>query len=142
MRVGCDFCSVGYSANGLFLYTNGYRPADRSVDPSPRVGVTHADDPSNCDETAAKAGATEQGFLMPTQIHVLLIGANELAFGPISRMLNVLDTGRTDVVAITASDNPKLFGRSVLGYSVLAPPSELSRVVHEYAVHGVRINRV
>ena len=72
--------------------------------------------------------------------HVLLIGANRLAWSYL-RMLNVLDTGRTDVVAIL-DDNPKLFGRSVLGYSVLAPPSELSRVVHEYAVHGVRINRV
>src|SRR5271155_5646833 len=72
--------------------------------------------------------------------HILLIGANRLAWSYL-RMLNVLDMGRTDVVAIL-DDNPKLFGRSVLGYPVLAPPSELSRVVHEYAVHGVRINRV
>ena len=55
--------------------------------------------------------------------HILLIGANRLAWSYL-RMLNVLDTGRTDVVAIL-DDNPKLFGRSVLGYSVLAPPSEL-----------------
>src|SRR6202142_570796 len=72
--------------------------------------------------------------------HILLIGANRLAWSYL-RMLNVLDTGRTDVVAIL-DDNPKMFGRSVLGYPVLAPPSELSRVVQEYAVHGVRINRV
>src|SRR5580700_10740840 len=72
--------------------------------------------------------------------HILLIGANRLAWSYL-RMLNVLDTGRTDVVAIL-DDNPKLFGRSVLGYPILAPPSELARVVHEYAVHGVRINRV
>lgn len=72
--------------------------------------------------------------------HILLIGANQLAWSYL-RMLNVLDMGRSDVVAIL-DDNPKLFGRSVLGYPVLAPPSELSRVVHEYAVHGVRISRV
>src|SRR5271163_2905208 len=72
--------------------------------------------------------------------HILLIGANRLTWSYL-RMLNVLDTGRTDVVAIL-DDNPKLFGRSVLGHSVLAPTSELSRVVHEYAVHGVQINRV
>ena len=72
--------------------------------------------------------------------HILLIGANRLAWSYL-RMLNVLDMGRTDVVAIL-DNNPKLFGRSVLGYPVLAPPSELSRVVHEYAVHGVRITRV
>jgi lipopolysaccharide/colanic/teichoic acid biosynthesis glycosyltransferase len=72
--------------------------------------------------------------------HILLIGANQLAWSYL-RMLNVLDMGRTEVVAIL-DDNPKLFGRSILGYPVLAPPSELSRVVHEYAVHGVRINRV
>jgi lipopolysaccharide/colanic/teichoic acid biosynthesis glycosyltransferase len=72
--------------------------------------------------------------------HILLIGANQLAWSYL-RMLNVLDMGRSDVVAIL-DDDPKLFGRSILGYPVLAPPSELSRVVHEYAVHGVRINRV
>jgi FlaA1/EpsC-like NDP-sugar epimerase len=72
--------------------------------------------------------------------HILLIGANQLAWSYL-RMLNVLDMGRTDVVAIL-DDNPKLFGRSILGYPVLAPPSELSRVVHEYGVHGVLINRV
>jgi lipopolysaccharide/colanic/teichoic acid biosynthesis glycosyltransferase len=72
--------------------------------------------------------------------HILLIGANRLACSYL-RMLNVLDMGRSDVVAILDED-PKLFGRSVLGYPVLAPPSELSRVVHEYAVHGVHINRV
>lgn len=72
--------------------------------------------------------------------HILLIGANRLAWSYL-RMLNVLDMGRSDVVAIL-DDNPKMFGRSVLGYPVLAPPSELSRVVREYAVHGVSINRV
>jgi lipopolysaccharide/colanic/teichoic acid biosynthesis glycosyltransferase len=77
----------------------------------------------------------------PTETsHILLIGANQLAWSYL-RMLNVLDMGRTDVVAIL-DENPKLFGRSILGYPVLAPPSELSRVVHEYAVHGVRIDRV
>ena len=79
--------------------------------------------------------------IAPTETnHILLIGANQLAWSYL-RMLNVLDMGRTDVVAIL-DDDPKLFGRSILGYPVLAPPSELSRVAHEYAVHGVRINRV
>jgi lipopolysaccharide/colanic/teichoic acid biosynthesis glycosyltransferase len=72
--------------------------------------------------------------------HILLIGANQLAWSYL-RMLNVLDRGRSDVVAIL-DDNPKLFGRSILGYPVLAPLTELSRVVHEYGVHGVRIDRV
>jgi lipopolysaccharide/colanic/teichoic acid biosynthesis glycosyltransferase len=72
--------------------------------------------------------------------HILLIGANRLAWSYL-RMLNVLDMGRSDVVAILDED-PKLFGRSVLGYPVLAPPSELSRVVNEYAVHGVHINSI
>jgi lipopolysaccharide/colanic/teichoic acid biosynthesis glycosyltransferase len=72
--------------------------------------------------------------------HILLIGSNQLAWSYL-RMLNVLDMGRSDVVAIL-DDDPKLFGRMVLGCPVLAPTSELSRVVHEYAVHGVQINRV
>jgi lipopolysaccharide/colanic/teichoic acid biosynthesis glycosyltransferase len=72
--------------------------------------------------------------------HILLIGANQLAWSYL-RMVNVLDVGRSDVVAIL-DDNRKLFGRSILGCPVLAPTRELSRVVHEYAVHGVQINRV
>src|ERR1700677_3154360 len=72
--------------------------------------------------------------------HILLLGSNQLAWSYL-RMLNVLDMGRSDVVAIL-DDDPKLFGRMVLGCAVLAPTSELSRVVHEYALHGVQINRV
>ena len=72
--------------------------------------------------------------------HILLVGANQLALSYL-RMLSVLDMGRSDVVAIL-DDNPKLFGRSFLGFPVLAPPSEAARVVDEYAVHGVRITRV
>jgi lipopolysaccharide/colanic/teichoic acid biosynthesis glycosyltransferase len=72
--------------------------------------------------------------------HVLLVGANRLAWFYL-RMVESLDFGRTKIVAIL-DDDPKLLGRSLIGHQVLAPPSQLHRVVSEYKVHGVHINRV
>ena len=72
--------------------------------------------------------------------HVVLIGANRLAWFYL-RMINTLDLGRTNIVAIL-DDNPKLLGRSMGGSPVLAVPAELPRVVSEYRVHGVTIDRV
>jgi lipopolysaccharide/colanic/teichoic acid biosynthesis glycosyltransferase len=72
--------------------------------------------------------------------HVLLVGANRLAWFYL-RMIDSLDFGRTQIVAIL-DDDPHLFGRSLIGHQVLAPPSELHRVVSEYKVHGVHIDRV
>jgi lipopolysaccharide/colanic/teichoic acid biosynthesis glycosyltransferase len=72
--------------------------------------------------------------------HVLLVGANRLAWFYL-QMINSFDLGRTKIVAIL-DDDPNLFGRSLIGHQVLAPPSQLHRVVSEYKVHGVHINRV
>ena len=72
--------------------------------------------------------------------HVLVAGANQLAWFYM-RMLHEFDLGRTDVVAVLDSD-PSLLGRTMLGHPILAPPTELRRVVTEYAIHGVQIGRV
>src|SRR5271166_1741046 len=76
----------------------------------------------------------------PKTQHVLIIGANRLA-GSYLRMLDALNTEQPHVAALL-DDNPKLFGRSLFGYSVIAPPSALDRVIKEYKVHGVHIDRV
>ncbi|MGO8833967.1 MAG: sugar transferase [Roseiarcus sp.] len=72
--------------------------------------------------------------------YVLLIGANRLAWFYL-RLVDNFDLGRTTIVAIL-DDDARLFGRSMIGYPVLAPPSELHRVISEYRVHGVRVNKV
>ena len=74
------------------------------------------------------------------QQQVLLVGANRLAWFYL-RMVDSLDFGRTKIVAIL-DDDPNLLGRSLIGHQVLAPPSQLHRVVSEYKVHGVHIDRV
>jgi lipopolysaccharide/colanic/teichoic acid biosynthesis glycosyltransferase len=56
-------------------------------------------------------------------------------------MVKSLDLGQTKIVGIL-DDDPKLLGRSLIGHSVLAPPSQLDRVVSEYKVHGVHIDHV
>ena len=71
---------------------------------------------------------------------VLVIGANRLA-GFYLRMVDTLSRGRTNIVALLDA-NPRYVGRSLYGHHVLAPPGDLERVVTEYAVHGVKIDRV
>jgi lipopolysaccharide/colanic/teichoic acid biosynthesis glycosyltransferase len=72
--------------------------------------------------------------------YVLLVGANRLAWFYLQAVKSV-GLGRTEIVAIL-DDDPSLFGRTMFGYQVLAPPSQLPRVVSEYKVHGVDISRV
>ena len=72
--------------------------------------------------------------------HVLVIGANRLTH-VYFRVLDTLTNGKSSVVAIL-DPNPRFLGRSVHGCIVLGPPSDLARVVAEYKVHGVVIDRI
>jgi lipopolysaccharide/colanic/teichoic acid biosynthesis glycosyltransferase len=72
--------------------------------------------------------------------HVLIVGANRLTWSYL-RMLDTLQIEQTDIAAIL-DDDAKMLGRSLFGYSIIAPPSDLERVVEEYHVHGVNIDRV
>jgi lipopolysaccharide/colanic/teichoic acid biosynthesis glycosyltransferase len=72
--------------------------------------------------------------------HVLIIGANRFAWSYL-RMLDTLQIEQTDIAALL-DDDPKMLGRSLFGYSIIAPPSDLERVVQEYRIHGVNIDRV
>ena len=76
----------------------------------------------------------------PSSQHVLIVGANQLACSYI-RMLAECNIEQIHIAAIL-DENPRLFGRSLFGYTVIAPPSALDRVIKEYQVHGVRIDRV
>jgi lipopolysaccharide/colanic/teichoic acid biosynthesis glycosyltransferase len=72
--------------------------------------------------------------------HVLIVGSNRITFAYL-RMLEALEDESTSIVGIL-DDNPELIGRSVFGHPVIAPVSALPRVVSEYSVHGVEIDRV
>jgi lipopolysaccharide/colanic/teichoic acid biosynthesis glycosyltransferase len=75
-----------------------------------------------------------------TKQHVLIIGANRFTWSYL-RMLDTLQVEHSNIAAIL-DDDPKMLGRSLFGYSIVAPPAEFQRVLSEYRVHGVNIDRV
>jgi len=72
--------------------------------------------------------------------HALIVGANDFTVSYL-KMLDAFNIDRTNLVAIL-DDNPRLYGRSLLGHPVIAPPHALSRILREYRVHGVEIERL
>ena len=72
--------------------------------------------------------------------HVLIIGANSIAWSYL-QFLDALNVDASNIVGIL-DDDPNVFGRSLFGQTVIAPSTALQRVVAEYKVHGVDIDRV
>jgi lipopolysaccharide/colanic/teichoic acid biosynthesis glycosyltransferase len=72
--------------------------------------------------------------------HVLIIEASRLAWF-FSKMVEELAPGGYQIVAIL-DERPRLKHRSLNGYPIIGTPSELERVVADYAMHGVRIDKV
>jgi lipopolysaccharide/colanic/teichoic acid biosynthesis glycosyltransferase len=72
--------------------------------------------------------------------HVLIIGASRLAWF-FSKMLEELAPGGYQIVAIL-DENPKLRHRSLNGYPIIGTPAYLEKVIADYALHGVRIDKV
>ena len=70
----------------------------------------------------------------------VLVGANEVALSYL-KMLDAFNVDQTNIVAIL-DRNPKLFGRALYGHPIVGPPSAIVRVVNEYRVHGVEIDRI
>jgi len=70
----------------------------------------------------------------------LLVNANQLALSYL-KMLDAFSVDRSNILAVL-DRNPKLFGRTLLGHEIIGPPSALAKVVSEYKVHGVDIDRV
>jgi lipopolysaccharide/colanic/teichoic acid biosynthesis glycosyltransferase len=71
---------------------------------------------------------------------VILIGANRLASSFI-RLLNSFAPNRQSVVAVL-DEKSAMVGRALGGVQVLGTPQELDTIVGEFAVHGVKVNRV
>ncbi len=72
--------------------------------------------------------------------HVLIIGASRLAWF-FTKMLEELAPGEHQIVAIL-DERPKFKHRSLNGYAIVGSPTELEKVIADYAAHGVRIDKV
>jgi len=76
----------------------------------------------------------------PSSEHIILIGLSDLA----SLFIKALDAyapGRRRVVAVL-DEKPDSIGRAVSGVRVFGPPAHLHSLIEEFAVHGIRIDRV
>jgi lipopolysaccharide/colanic/teichoic acid biosynthesis glycosyltransferase len=71
---------------------------------------------------------------------ILVIGATRLAWF-FSKMVEELSSHERRIVAII-DERPQLINRSLNGYSVVGTPEDLSRIIDEYATHGVEISKV
>lgn len=72
--------------------------------------------------------------------HVLLIGATRLAWF-FSKMVEELAPGRYQIIAIL-DERPEMQRRSLNGYPIVGSPAHLDRVLDEYALHGITIDKV
>jgi lipopolysaccharide/colanic/teichoic acid biosynthesis glycosyltransferase len=72
--------------------------------------------------------------------HVLIIQASRLAWF-FSKMVEELAPGGYQIVAIL-DERPRLKHRSLNGYPIIGAPTDLEKVVADYAMHGVRLDKV
>jgi lipopolysaccharide/colanic/teichoic acid biosynthesis glycosyltransferase len=72
--------------------------------------------------------------------HVLIIGASRLAWF-FSKMLEELAPGAYQIVAIL-DENSKLRHRSLNGYPIIGIPADVEKVIADYSLHGVQIDKV
>jgi lipopolysaccharide/colanic/teichoic acid biosynthesis glycosyltransferase len=72
--------------------------------------------------------------------HVLLIQASRLAWF-FTKMVEEVAPGRYQIVAIL-DEEPRLKHRSLNGYPIIGTPADLEKVIADYAMHGVRIDKI
>jgi lipopolysaccharide/colanic/teichoic acid biosynthesis glycosyltransferase len=72
--------------------------------------------------------------------HIILIGLSDLS-SLYMKALEAFAAGRQRVIAVL-DERPLSIGRSVNGVRVFGPPAHLQSLIEEFAVHGIRIDRV
>jgi lipopolysaccharide/colanic/teichoic acid biosynthesis glycosyltransferase len=72
--------------------------------------------------------------------NIILIGLNDLS-SLYMKALEAFAAGRQRIIALL-DDRPRAIGRSVHGVRVFGPPAHLRSLVEEFAVHGIRTDRV
>jgi lipopolysaccharide/colanic/teichoic acid biosynthesis glycosyltransferase len=75
-----------------------------------------------------------------SQGHVLIVGAGPLAFFYV-RLLDANSDGGSRIAGIL-DDDPRLHGRSILGYVIMGGVREASLLLDDFAQHGVLVTRV
>jgi lipopolysaccharide/colanic/teichoic acid biosynthesis glycosyltransferase len=72
--------------------------------------------------------------------NILVIGATRQAWF-FSRMVEEFTSHEQRIVAIL-DESPSLFNRTLNGYSIVGSPENLSKIIDEYATHGINIGKV
>ena len=72
--------------------------------------------------------------------HIVIIAASRLAWF-FSKMVEELAPGDYQIVAIL-DERPQFKHRSLNGYPIVGSPADLEKVIADYAMHGVRIDKV
>jgi lipopolysaccharide/colanic/teichoic acid biosynthesis glycosyltransferase len=80
------------------------------------------------------------GRALPASEHIILIGLSDLS-SLFIKALQSYAPGRRQVVAVL-DERPDSIGRAVSGVRVFGPPAHLHSLIEEFAVHGIRIDRV
>lgn len=75
-----------------------------------------------------------------SQEHVLIVGAGPLASFYV-RLLDAKSDGGSRIAGIL-DDDPRLHGRSILGYVIMGGVREASLLLDDFAQHGVLVTRV
>src|SRR5690349_4907010 len=72
--------------------------------------------------------------------HIIMIGSSRLTSLYI-KLLQAHAPGQREIIAVL-DDNRKLIGRTICGVPVVAGPQHIDSVIEEFAVHGIRTDRV
>lgn len=72
--------------------------------------------------------------------HAIIVGSSELSALYI-KLLRAYPSGPRRIIAIL-DRNPKLIGRAIAGVPIVAPPENIGFVVDDFAVHGIRTDRI
>lgn len=88
-------------------------------------------------DTRRETRPTQTGGIVE---HIVIIAASRLAWF-FSKMVEELAPGDYQIVAIL-DERPQFKHRSLNGYPIVGPPADLEKVIADYAMHGVRIDKV
>jgi len=72
--------------------------------------------------------------------NILVIGASRLAWF-FSKMLEEFSSHERRIVSIL-DERPWLYNRTLNGFSIIGSPANLSKIIDEYATHGIEIGKV
>jgi len=88
-------------------------------------------------DTRHEAGGPQPGLVAE---NILIVGATRPAW-LFSKMVEEFASYERRIVAIL-DERPSLRNRTLNGYSIVGSPANLSRIIDEYATHGVEIGKV